>query len=122
LPIRPVIAAGRLGSIALSAAVFGEMKAVLARPKFKSVLSEFEQLRILQLLTVRSIWFDPEIRISDCRDPKDNKYLELALSANASAILTGDLDLLALNPWRSIQIMNARDFLTCLESGSLMPP
>ena len=56
--------------------------------------------------------------ITDCRDPKDNKFLELAVSANASCIITGDKDLLILNPclpnrqaFRSIPILNAVDFL-----------
>ena len=47
-------------------------------------------------------WFDPVVRIMDRRDPTGNKYLELAIAANASAIVTGDKDLLILNPWRGI--------------------
>jgi len=46
-----------------------------------------------------------------CRDPKDNKYLELAVAANASCIVTGDQDLLVLNPFRNIPILTSADFL-----------
>jgi len=55
--------------------------------------------------------FAPEIEITDCRDPKDNKFLELAVTANASCIITGDDDLLVLHPFRNIPILNASDFL-----------
>ncbi|WP_228060419.1 MULTISPECIES: putative toxin-antitoxin system toxin component, PIN family [unclassified Coleofasciculus] len=40
-----------------------------------------------------------------CRDEKDNKFLELAVSGNANIIITGDLDLLVLNPFQSIEIL-----------------
>ncbi|WP_373274988.1 putative toxin-antitoxin system toxin component, PIN family [Parapedobacter tibetensis] len=40
----------------------------------------------------------PRHTLTDCRDPKDNKFLELAVSAKAHAIVTGDLDLLILHP------------------------
>ncbi len=37
--------------------------------------------------------------ISDCRDPKDNKFLELAACGKADFIISGDQDLLVLNPF-----------------------
>ena len=42
---------------------------------------------------------------------KDNKFIDLAVCGNAQYIITGDDDLLTLNPFRSISIINARDFL-----------
>jgi putative PIN family toxin of toxin-antitoxin system len=38
--------------------------------------------------------------IDICRDPKDNKFLELAISGKATHIITGDKDLLELHPFR----------------------
>jgi len=46
-----------------------------------------------------------------CCDPKDDKFLELAVAANASCLITGDKDLLALHPFRKISILNATDFI-----------
>jgi uncharacterized protein len=46
-----------------------------------------------------------------CRDPKDNKFLELAVSGNADFIITGDEDLLVLNTFRNIEIISVNDFL-----------
>jgi putative PIN family toxin of toxin-antitoxin system len=50
-----------------------------------------------------------------CRDPKDNMYLELALSGNANVIVTGDRDLLTLHPFRSIPIVTPKHFLDSFE-------
>lgn len=57
------------------------------------------------------VFFNPKETITDCRDPKNNKFLELAVAANASCIITGDEDLLILHPFRNIPILNASGFL-----------
>jgi predicted nucleic acid-binding protein len=49
--------------------------------------------------------------VSDCRDAKDDKYLELALAAGADMIVSSDEDLLVLHPWRGIPILSPADFL-----------
>jgi putative PIN family toxin of toxin-antitoxin system len=49
--------------------------------------------------------------ITDCRDAKDNKFLELAINGNASHLISGDKDLLVLNPFRQVLIMPPAAFL-----------
>ena len=49
--------------------------------------------------------------VSACRDPKDYKFLELALSGAATHIISGDGDLLALHPFRGITILSPHDFV-----------
>ena len=49
--------------------------------------------------------------IRACRDPKDDKFLEVAVHGLADAIITGDGDLLALNPFRGIAIFAPADYL-----------
>ncbi|WP_243147552.1 putative toxin-antitoxin system toxin component, PIN family [Scytonema sp. UIC 10036] len=49
--------------------------------------------------------------IDICRDPKDNKYLELALSGQATCIISGDNDLLVLHPFQEISILTIQEFL-----------
>jgi uncharacterized protein len=44
-------------------------------------------------------------RIAACRDPKDDKFLELAVNDHADVLITGDRDLLALNPFRGVPII-----------------
>ncbi len=102
----------RLGSIASSQKVFDEYTQVLFRRKFdKYFIPNEERLVIINLLATKLRFFSPTEIIEECRDPKDNKFLELAISANASCIITGYEDLLVLHPFRTIPILNAADFL-----------
>jgi uncharacterized protein len=45
------------------------------------------------------------------RDPKDDKILDLALNGQAEYIVTGDKNLLVLNPFRNLKIITAEEFL-----------
>jgi putative PIN family toxin of toxin-antitoxin system len=56
--------------------------------------------------------FFPTETIQDCRDSRDNKFLELAVEAKASYVITGDKDLLILNPFRNISTLTPADFLS----------
>ena len=56
----------------------------------------------------------PIIRtVRECRDPKDDKFLEVALNGRADLIITGDADRLALNPWRNLEIQSPVGYLKC---------
>jgi uncharacterized protein len=50
-------------------------------------------------------------RIAACRDPKDDKFLEVAVNGHADVPITGDSDLLALNPFRGVPIIIPADFV-----------
>lgn len=50
-------------------------------------------------------------RIAACRDPKEHKFLELAVNGHADLIVSGDADLLALNPFRGIPIVTPATFV-----------
>ena len=54
--------------------------------------------------------------VSVCRDPKDDKFLELALSGEATHIISSDYDLLSLHPFRGIAVLSPQDFVTERES------
>ena len=54
-------------------------------------------------------------RVAACRDPTDDKFLELAVNCRADAIVTGDLDLLVLNPFRGVPIITPRVFIHEIE-------
>ena len=49
--------------------------------------------------------------IRACRDQRDDKFLELAVDGEGDVIVTGDMDLLALNPFRGIAILTPSEFL-----------
>jgi putative PIN family toxin of toxin-antitoxin system len=54
---------------------------------------------------------EPQVQISACVDPKDNKFLSLAVSGTAKLILSDDKHLLALNPFLDIDILTPTDYL-----------
>lgn len=103
--------AENIGVIILSNSVFSELKEVLYRPKFDRYLTKERRQEILENLTETAQFIDVTEQINECRDPKDNKYLELAVSGQAECIVTGDDDLLVLNPFRGIEILTVQEFL-----------
>jgi putative PIN family toxin of toxin-antitoxin system len=90
-----------------------ELKNVLFREKFDRYLSRAERAIFLGQLSVASE-FVPIIQlVRECRDPKDDKFLEVALNGRADVIITGDADLLRMHPWREIEIMSPTEYLKC---------
>ncbi|MGI4976268.1 MAG: putative toxin-antitoxin system toxin component, PIN family [Janthinobacterium lividum] len=110
-PRHALAAARSQGVIALSEAVYDEIAEVLSRPKFARVLTEDRRRETLELPAAAALWFEPKEHVTDCRDTKDNPYLELALAARATAIVSGDEDLLVLDPWRGIRVLRPARFL-----------
>lgn len=53
----------------------------------------------------------PKGKIDICRDADDNKFIECAIAGKAKVIVSGDLDLLVIKKYRSVQILKPRDFL-----------
>jgi uncharacterized protein len=99
------------GQILMSAPVLTELQDVFRRSRFDKYLST--ESRAVFLNDLQEIVENIEIieAIAICRDPKDNKYLELAVSGNATCIISGDRDLLILHPFRGISILTPADFL-----------
>jgi uncharacterized protein len=89
-----------------------EFRDVIARKKFDRYLQGEGRQEFIISITRASKFYDLTISITDCPDPKDNKFLELAVSANALLIVSGDVHLLDMNPYRGITIYSPSDFLT----------
>ena len=84
---------------------------MLGRKQFRRYFDE-EDIRIfIAALTREAQWIDVPLQIRVCRDPRDDMFLELAVSGRADYIVSGDSDLLALNPFRGIRILPPHSFL-----------
>ena len=112
IPGKALLRAKSISStLLISHHVFTELIEVLMRPKFDKYVSKeirqlfFEELKIL----CTNVEITENIKL--CRDPKDDMYLELALSGKADCIITGDQDLLAINPFENIPIITPLEFL-----------
>ena len=99
------------GDILLSFEVIEELYDVLGRPAFDRYIDEEDRIRFLNLLVKESTLVDITEKIQECRDPKDDKFLELAVSGKADFIISGVGDLQVLNPFRKIAILSPREFL-----------
>ena len=95
----------------ISESTLQELTEVLFRPKFDPYISCKERaLFLVQLGSVAEVV--PIIQLArECRDPKDDKFLELALNGRADVIITGDEDLLEMNPWRGFQIISPAEYI-----------
>ncbi|MBH8578239.1 putative toxin-antitoxin system toxin component, PIN family [Nostocaceae cyanobacterium CENA369] len=110
-PDRALRKAQDLGELLVSESIWLELEQVLARPKFNRYITPEERNDFLVDLSETVQFIKVTEQINECRDPKDNKYLELAVSGKAECIVTGDDDLLVLNPWRGIEILTVQEFL-----------
>lgn len=101
-------------SLYLSEPVLDEIREVLSRPKFRRYVGEERLAEILALMLADAHFVTPMANVHACRDPADDKYLDLALAADAYAIVTGDHDLLSMSPWRGIRITNAAQYVALI--------
>ncbi len=114
--IQVIKAIEKLGVILYSDSTFLELKQVLNRRKFHKYFTEQQKEAFIVKLIEKAELIKVTETINICRDSKDNKFLELAVSGKADFIITGDQDLLVLNPFRNIEIITINQFLTTLNN------
>lgn len=93
------------GVLLFSEATLDELAAVLGRAKFDPYVLREERQQFVRLLGGVSRIIMITHQLQACRDPQDDKFLDVALCGGAIAILTGDLDLLALDPFHGVRIV-----------------
>jgi putative PIN family toxin of toxin-antitoxin system len=103
--------AAREAALLASQETLDELADVLLRRKFDAYASLGDRTRFLQLMatTVELVSIVTVIRA--CRDPRDDKFLEVAVNGEADLIVTGDKDLLALNPFHKVAIITPAAYL-----------
>lgn len=111
LPGQAVDMAVEHATILLSDETRAEVEEVIWRPKFDRYVSGTIRSDFLEYLLASSERVAAAQRITACRDPRDDKFLEAAVNGGASCIVTGDEDLLVLHPFRGMDILMPRDFL-----------
>lgn len=87
-----------------------ELIRVLSYPKFKLTSDEREDLLGDYLPWCETVTVPNKIKLPDCRDPFDRPFLELALTAKADALITGDKDLLVLSHLFAVPILTPAVF------------
>jgi len=88
-----------------------ELDAVLLRPKFNRYAALSLRRSFVAGLRERMTLIAVTQTVADCPDPKDNKFLALAETAQAELIIASDPHLTGMHPWRGIPIMPPAAFL-----------
>jgi putative PIN family toxin of toxin-antitoxin system len=84
----------------------------LLLPKFDRYVHRERREALLQRVVSLVEIADVLQTIRASRDPKDDRFLEAAVNGRADVIVTGDADLLDMNPFRGIAIVTPADYLT----------
>jgi len=100
----------RRGGLLKSLATEQQLFEVVSRPRLASLIDPETQAWLKKLMAAAELVTITE-RIVACRDPTDDKFLELAVNGHADLIVSGDGDLLALNPFRDIPIVTPAVFV-----------
>ncbi len=106
----------RQGIILASNPVLEEWHVVLRRRKFDAYLPLAAREQFLDRLSLAVTMVEIDQSVTLCRDPKDNKFLELAACGNANYLMTGDSDLLVLHLFRGVAILTPEQFLSLQQS------
>lgn len=99
------------GTMLASDATLLELVEVMSRVRF----NRYVERNIRQQLVAEYVNACEKAQINfpvhACRDPRDDKFLEVAVHGRADVIVTGDADLLAMNPYRGIAILTPAEYL-----------
>ncbi len=111
VPAQAVHKAVDQGQILASEATLEALADVLSRPKFDRYLTVSERQQFLRLFMRIAQWVPILHPVQACRDPRDDKFLALAVNGEAGVIITGDQDLLVLDPFRDVRILEPAAYL-----------
>ena len=117
--VGPVLLRLRRGDYTLlyAQALLEELVDVLNRPRIrhKYGLTDEDIQTVVALILLRGEAVTSQERIAACRDPKDDKFLDVAVAGRADVIVSGDEDLLVLHPFAGISIVPLAAFLRMLD-------
>jgi putative PIN family toxin of toxin-antitoxin system len=99
------------GQLLVSETTLQEIREVIQRPKFRKYVTLEQRAEFLAALVRDAEIVSASQVIQACRDSKDGKFLELSIAGKATHLITGDQDLLALHPFRGVDILTPQRFL-----------
>ncbi len=110
-PARAVDKAVASGQLLMSDDTLSEFRDVMMRPRFDRYHSPQTRRRLLEVTSALAQLVHITRRIQACRDPRDDKFLDVAVNGEAEAIITGDRALLDLHPFHGVRILMPSAFL-----------
>ena len=115
-PRQALLAVVKSHVLCVSQSTLTELHVVLQRSKFDRYAPLQTRLEFLDVVTQTAQLYEIDTAseaasLSACRDPKDDKFLALAMACEAMVIISSDADLLSLQRWNNIAIISPADFL-----------
>lgn len=86
-------------------ALVEELETRIERPRLAKYADEAARKTFVADFRLHAIMIPVSGSVTGCRDPDDDKVLEVAVVGGAVCIVSGDDDLLVLNPFRGIPIL-----------------
>ena len=80
----------------------------------RQFLSKEKRLNFTNEIFELSVFYEVHDQTDICRDPKDNKFLDVAIVSHAEFLITGDEDLLILERIEKTSIITPRNFVDIL--------
>jgi putative PIN family toxin of toxin-antitoxin system len=89
---------------------------VLGRPSFRTRyhIEPEDVAALINLVRLRGDLVTPTRKVTACRDPKDDKFLDAAFAGSVDCVVSGDAHLLTLSPFERIPILRPAEFLASL--------
>ena len=89
-----------------------ELTGVLGRDKFDRYVLREDRDAFVESLVRESRLVEITEFVRECRDPDDDQVLDVAVNGDAEYVVTGDADLLQMDPFRGVRIVTPAEFLT----------
>jgi putative PIN family toxin of toxin-antitoxin system len=90
--------------------LFAELEIVTKRPKLQKYFQQEKVQELIMFLRLVGEVYDNPAKHTLCRDEKDNFLLDLVDISKADYLVTGDKDLIELNPFKTAQIITPKQF------------
>jgi len=110
--------------VLVSQATISELADVLAQAKFDRYVTMEQRLQFIRLIAQTAEWVPIIHPVRECRDPKDDKFLEVALNGRADVIVTGDEERRKFgckNPDPSREVQRIANYFFLCEQKLLRP-
>jgi putative PIN family toxin of toxin-antitoxin system len=91
-----------------------ELETRLARPKFNKYVDDLRRREFVADLGLSAVLVELSGMVRVCRDPDDDKLLEIAVAGRVDCLVTGDQDLLVLHPFQGIPILTPAEFVAAV--------
>jgi putative PIN family toxin of toxin-antitoxin system len=115
VPARAISWGWEVAEVVVSAETLEELRLVLGRERLDAFRERDARKEFFQLYQAMAVLLPVTEAVVACRDPKDDKFLSLAVSAGAPLLVSSDDDLLTLGRYRGVTILRPRQFVELCE-------